>query len=143
LGNFGELSRRKNLSKSLFECITLELQLRTVPVEGATMRNTNFILSLAIGFFIFLPVSANAQVATQIVKKVDNKTLAPGATFNLVAECPTGKKVSGGGFSIGNPLRATAFASNPDASGVGWIVAVRNNTSASGTTELTAFAVCI
>ena len=71
--------------------------------------------------------------------------IPPGAVAKVRAVCPSGKKVTGGGFDVEIPQDVRVYASDPgDSQGNivsdGWRVIVRNE----GTTarEATAIAVC-
>ena len=77
---------------------------------------------------------------------VRREVLAPGANAQVVVECPTGKKVTGGGFSIETPDDVKVFASAPsdgqgNVSDHAWEVHARNSGSASR--QVTAMAVCV
>ena len=79
----------------------------------------------------------------QIVSNRD--TVAAGATAQVNAECPTGKKVLGGGFSIETPTDVRLFTSQPG-DGLGnisdrtWNVHVQNTGTVARQT--TAMAIC-
>jgi hypothetical protein len=80
----------------------------------------------------------------QIVMQRD--VLAAGATVQVVVQCPTGKKVTGGGFSIETPVDVQLFASGPtdghgNVSDHAWEVMARNGGSASR--QVTSLAICI
>ena len=68
-------------------------------------------------------------------------TVGAGSVRSFVAQCPTGKKVLGGGASTTLDLFARVALSAPTDPGTGWVVAVRNVPLRSDdTTALTAFA---
>jgi hypothetical protein len=74
------------------------------------------------------------------------EVLAPGATAQVVVECPAGKKVTGGGFNIETPVDVQVFSSNPsdghgNASDHAWEVMARNGGSAGR--QVSALAICI
>src|SRR5262245_21225386 len=79
----------------------------------------------------------------QIVQNRD--TLAAGVTAQVNVECPTGKKVLGGGFSTETPIDVRLFSSSPsDGSGNisdhAWNVFVQNSSTV--VRQTTAIAIC-
>jgi hypothetical protein len=90
------------------------------------------------------PAGAAAASATPVTaQKMEMVRLAPGQNHNVNAECPTGKRVTGGGYIIGNSQRGMAEQSSPHSNGVAWVVSVRNHSDAEGQVEITAIAVCL
>ena len=74
------------------------------------------------------------------------EVVAAGATAQVLVECPTGKKVTGGGFSIETPVDVQLFASGPtdghgNVSDHAWEVMARNGGSAGR--QVTALAICV
>ncbi len=68
---------------------------------------------------------------------------APGASQDVVAECPAGMFATGGGFLMSaSPQKFTVTQSAPFQNGRAWAVTAVNTTSAPQPSELTAFAVC-
>jgi len=71
--------------------------------------------------------------------------LSPGTSANVHVECPTGKRVLGGGFNIETPTDVRVFSSEPsDGNGNlidhGWNAFVQN--AGSSTRQTTVIAIC-
>lgn len=72
--------------------------------------------------------------------------LAAGATAQVIVECPTGKKVTGGGFIIETPVDVQLFASGPtdghgNVSDHAWEVMARN--VGPKARQVTSLAICV
>jgi len=88
-------------------------------------------------------VGCNRITGHQVVQ--NRVVVAGGAVENVRVDCPSGKKVLGGGFSIETPDDLRVFASEPsDGKGNqvdnGWTVMVGN--SGSQGRQTTAYAIC-
>lgn len=73
------------------------------------------------------------------------ESLSPGTSTNVHVECPTGKRVLGGGFNIETPTDVRVFSSEPsDGNGNlidhGWNALVQN--AGSSTRQTTVIAIC-
>lgn len=90
-------------------------------------------------------VTAGPAGITGLVIVKHQDSLAPGSTFNVRVDCPSGKKVLGGGFDIETPADLRIFASEPsDGHGnvidYGWNVMVQN--AGASTRQATVTAIC-
>jgi hypothetical protein len=72
-----------------------------------------------------------------------NKTVAPGTSITVKADCPTGDKVTGGGFSIVNGSNdlIDADSSGPNTTLSTWATTVHNKSATNATVH--AYAVCV
>jgi hypothetical protein len=93
--------------------------------------------------FVFggIQTAAASQQVIDHTEKV--QSVAPGADVASSAVCPSGMRVTGGGFMQSqSPERYTTASSAPTQNPDGWLVRQVNTSSAAAGAELTAYAIC-
>jgi hypothetical protein len=87
--------------------------------------------------------TVDAVLAAEIVQANDRQSIPAGATHGLIARCPDGKTVTGGGFSIDSNDAQFRVRNNSPVDTQQWRVTIRNTATIPYDSNLTVFALCM